>query len=189
MLIQIDGLGSGRTLGNIPELRVSARVALSLSVQMAKEAAWRAMVDRFISCAAYSQVLSAFQSLVNLLINLLAPTRSTIKSDLDFILQQILISEQHARDSWDIPGTPLADIIEDPLLSHGLRTVDGTYNNLLDGQSEFGAADNIFPRLLQQNLRNDLNGDQFLVDINGPAPGGVIVLNSRPCKNPTTQTE
>ncbi len=108
MLIQIDGLGSGRTLGSIPELRVNARVALSLAVQIVKEAAWRVMalgfkqplaapppalsafspwnfplhrdgetVDRFIPCAAYSQVFSAFQSLVNLLINLLAPTRSS----------------------------------------------------------------------------------------------------------------
>ena len=111
MLIQIDGLGSGRTLGSIPELRVSARVASSLAVQIAKQATWRLMalgfkkplamsppalsafspwnfplhrdretVDRFIPCAAYSQVFSAFQSLVNLLINLLAPMRSTRSS-------------------------------------------------------------------------------------------------------------
>ncbi len=111
MLIQIDGLGSGRTLGSIAQFRVSARVALNLAVQIAKEAAWRLMalgfnqplavspsalsafspwnfplyrdretVDRFISCAAYSQAFSAFQSLVNLLINLLAPTRSTRSS-------------------------------------------------------------------------------------------------------------
>ena len=111
MLIQIDGLGSGRTLGRISELRVSAQVASNLAVQIAKEAAWRLMalgfkqplavsplalsvfspwnfplhrdretVDRFMSCAAYSQVFSAFQSLVNLLINLLAPTRSSRSS-------------------------------------------------------------------------------------------------------------
>ena len=111
MLIQIDGLGSGRTLGSIPELRVSAQVASNLAVQIAKEAAWRLMalgfkqplavsplalsafspwnfplhrdretVDRFMSCVAYSQVFSAFQSLVKLLINLLAPTRSSRSS-------------------------------------------------------------------------------------------------------------
>ena len=111
MLIQIDGLGSGRTLGSIPELRVSAQVPSSLAVQIAKEAAWRLMalgfkqplavsppvlsafspwnfplhrdretVDRFIRRAAYSQVFSAFQSLVNLLINLLAPARSSRSS-------------------------------------------------------------------------------------------------------------
>ena len=47
MLIQIDGLGSGRTLGSIPELRVSAQVASKLAVQIAKEAAWRLMALGF----------------------------------------------------------------------------------------------------------------------------------------------
>lgn len=101
-----------------------------------------------------------------------------IKSDLDFILEQILLSEQHARDSWDTPGTPLAEVIGNPLLSTGLRTVDGSFNNLLAGQSHFGAADNIFPRLLQQNFRNDVDGDSFTVDTNGPAPGGLETLTN-----------
>ena len=101
-----------------------------------------------------------------------------IKSDLEFILEQILIAEQHARDSWETPGTPLAQLIGDPLLSHGLRTVDGSYNNLLVGQSQFGAADTVFPRLLQPNLRNDIDGDNFTVDTNGPAPGGLQTLTN-----------
>ena len=45
-----------------------------------------------------------------------------IKSDLEFILEQILLSEQHARDTWTTPGTPLAAVIGDPLLSFGLRS-------------------------------------------------------------------
>ena len=56
--------------------------------------------------------------------------------------------------------------------AYGLRTVDGTFNNLVTGQSGFGASDNNFPLLLDQVFRNDLDGDAL--DTNGPAPGGVI---------------
>ncbi len=64
-----------------------------------------------------------------------------IKSDLEFILQQILISEAHAA------GGDLLDLLPNVQVPWGLRTIDGTYNNLLTGQSGYGAADTIFPRL------------------------------------------
>ncbi|TWC34957.1 Ca2+-binding RTX toxin-like protein [Pseudomonas sp. SJZ079] len=64
-----------------------------------------------------------------------------IKSDLEFILQQILISEAHAA------GGDLLDLLPNVQVPWGMRTIDGTYNNLLTGQSGFGAADTIFPRL------------------------------------------
>ena len=54
----------------------------------------------------------------------------------------------------------------------GLRTVDGSFNNLVPGQSEAGAADNLFPRLVDPVYRDDADGDTF--DANGPAPGGVV---------------
>ncbi|WP_085718699.1 peroxidase family protein [Pseudomonas sp. B28(2017)] len=63
------------------------------------------------------------------------------KSDLEFILQQIFIAEANSA------GRSLVDLIPNPEFAFGLRTVDGTFNNLRLGQSEFGAADNIFPRL------------------------------------------
>ncbi|WP_324730757.1 peroxidase family protein [Pseudomonas paeninsulae] len=65
-----------------------------------------------------------------------------IKSDLEFILQQILISEAHAA------GTPLIDLLPNTEVGFGLRTVDGSFNNLIDGRTDFGAADTLFPRLL-----------------------------------------
>ena len=68
-------------------------------------------------------------------------------SDLAFIHQQILIAEAHAA------GTPLTDLVSNPFLSLGLRTVDGSYNNLVAGQSGFGAADNNFVFLLGQVWR------------------------------------
>ncbi len=73
---------------------------------------------------------------------------SLSKSDLEFVLQQILIAEAHAA------GTPLTDLVANPFLSLGLRTVDGSYNNLVAGQSGFGAADNNFVSLLDQAWRD-----------------------------------
>lgn len=73
-----------------------------------------------------------------------------IKSDLEFILAQIKISEQHAA------GTPLfgaGGLVPAYNLSLGLRTVDGTYNNLLPGQEQWGAADIPFPEPLGTNFR------------------------------------
>ncbi|WP_028626486.1 peroxidase family protein [Metapseudomonas resinovorans] len=63
-------------------------------------------------------------------------------ADLDFILQQILISEAHAN------GEELRDLLPNVQVPFGLRTIDGSFNNLFLGQTEFGAADNVFPRLL-----------------------------------------
>jgi hypothetical protein len=87
-------------------------------------------------------------------------------SDLAFILKQIKISERHARALAGTEPTAPAnpnpatdpmycqsmigtgpDQIPSALLSFGLRTVDGSCNNLLPGQDKFGAADQTFPRL------------------------------------------
>ena len=81
-------------------------------------------------------------------------------ADLAFILKQIKIAEAHSAvlaaqgpgDSTDpmrcqsMIGTG-PNQIESPLLSFGLRTVDGTCNNLQPGQETYGAADQTFPRL------------------------------------------
>src|SRR5580765_7717696 len=91
---------------------------------------------------------------------------SFIKSDLEFILQQIFISEAHAA------GEDLTTLLPNVQVPFGLRTVDGTFNNLVLGQSEFASADTIFPRLTDPVFRNDLDGDTF--DATGPAPGGLV---------------
>ncbi|GAA0652672.1 peroxidase family protein [Brevundimonas lenta] len=82
-----------------------------------------------------------------------------IRSDLDFILAQIKIAEAHAN------GQPLygpGGLIPAYNLSWGLRTVDGTYNNLLN--PEHGASDNPFPTLLGTQYRT------IMVDPDGPGP-------------------
>src|SRR5215831_10555118 len=89
-----------------------------------------------------------------------------IRSDLEFILQQIQIAEAHAA------GEDLTTLLPNVQVPFGLRTVDGTFNHLVSGQSEFGSADTIFPRLTDPVFRNDLDGDTF--DANGPAQGGLV---------------
>jgi Ca2+-binding RTX toxin-like protein len=73
-------------------------------------------------------------------------------SDLSFILKQIKIAERHAATlTPEKPCETLIglgpDQIRSPLVSQGLRTVDGSCNNLQPGQETFGAADQPFPRL------------------------------------------
>ncbi len=73
-----------------------------------------------------------------------------IRSDLEFILKQIQISEAHAA------GQPLygpGGLIPAYNIAWGLRTVDGSYNHLLPGQEQWGAADNQFPQLLDPVYR------------------------------------
>jgi hypothetical protein len=64
--------------------------------------------------------------------------------DIEFILQQILTAEAHAAGTED----SIRGLIADPLLPLGLRTVDGSYNNLIPGREDFGAADRMFPLFL-----------------------------------------
>src|SRR3954452_2004490 len=72
--------------------------------------------------------------------------------DLAFILKQIKIAEHHAATAT--PANPCGtlvgrgpDQIPDAITSYGLRTVDGSCNNLLPGREKFAAADVPFPRL------------------------------------------
>jgi len=79
-------------------------------------------------------------------------------ADLAFILQQIKIAEYHAANTTSQTGLCGALVgnrpnqIPSPLLSLGLRTVDGTCNNLQIGQEAFGASDEAFPRQATPNF-------------------------------------
>lgn len=103
--------------------------------------------------------------------------------DLEFILKQIKIAEAHAS------GIPLTEIrvdadgnygsvgtlaISQPHLPYGLRTVDGTYNNILPGRELWGAADQTMPRMFDPYWRNDGDGDTMPF---GP-PGAPVVDNN-----------
>ncbi|MGF6690165.1 Ca2+-binding RTX toxin-like protein [Metapseudomonas resinovorans] len=92
-----------------------------------------------------------------------SPGVHIIRSDLQFILDQILISERHAA------GENLLDIVPNSRGAFGLRTVDGSFNNLVPGQEHFGAADQPFPNLVPPVFRNDQDGDTMNL-----GPGGVV---------------
>ena len=91
-----------------------------------------------------------------------------VKHDLEFILKQIKIAEAHSA------GTKLTEIYVDqngnvvpqgtagavlaishPLAPYGLRTVDGSFNNMIPGREEWGAADNPFPQLTDRYYRDE----------------------------------
>jgi len=80
-------------------------------------------------------------------------------ADLAFILKQIKISEAHALTAT--PANPCGTLIgtgpnqiPSPMASYGLRTVDGSCNNLIAGRETFGAADEVFPRLTTPVFRD-----------------------------------
>src|SRR5262245_19065334 len=90
-----------------------------------------------------------------------------IRSDLEFILQQIIIAERNAA------GESLLDILPNVEVPFGLRTVDGTFNNIYLTQSQFGAADNTFPRLTDPVYRPAEAGTSY-------AQVGGTVIDSTP---------
>ena len=114
-------------------------------------------------------------------------------ADLAFILEQIQIGETHATYATasnpcaeiigdglapdpDNPGGPEIPVVQIPegpnahLQMLGIRTIDGSCNNLLPGQERWGAADEVFPRLAPADFRT---ADIATIDLNGPASPNV----------------
>ncbi|HEU5455176.1 MAG TPA: hypothetical protein VFU85_05775, partial [Nocardioides sp.] len=74
------------------------------------------------------------------------------RSDLRFILEQIKVAERHAATAS--PQNPCGTLrgngahqVPNPVLPYGLRTVDGSCNNLLPGGEDLGRAQRLMPRL------------------------------------------
>jgi hypothetical protein len=91
-------------------------------------------------------------------------------ADLEFILRQIKIAEAHAAGTnltdifVDADGNPVAagtpgavPALPDPKVPYGLRTVDGTYNNIVPGRETWGSADQAMPRLLDGSFINEMD--------------------------------
>lgn len=74
-------------------------------------------------------------------------------ADLAFILKQIKIAEAHVRNTNSSTGPCGALLgsasyqVPGPLVSYGLRTVDGSCNNLQPGRDMYGQANELFPRM------------------------------------------
>ncbi|HXE87531.1 MAG TPA: peroxidase family protein, partial [Hyphomicrobiaceae bacterium] len=97
-----------------------------------------------------------------------------IRSDLEFILQQILIAEADAN------GADLVNLIPNAFVPWGLRTVDGSFNNLVPGNESFGASDQLFLRLLDPQYRDDADGDTFAGETNTDYGAGGNVVDADP---------
>lgn len=84
------------------------------------------------------------------------PSFRIIEEDLAFILRQIQVAEAHAAGG-ELLCAEITDVsgkcVPSPALPMGLRTVDGSFNNLVAGQQDYGAADRVFPKLLPQEWR------------------------------------
>ncbi|MCY7370640.1 MAG: hypothetical protein LH479_07180, partial [Polaromonas sp.] len=101
------------------------------------------------------------------------PSNFTVNlADLLKILEQIKIAERHVVTGQllNLDGTAVS-----PLLPAGLRTVDGSFNNLLPGQSLSGAADQVIPRLLTPVFLNDADGDTMPL---GPSGSGAPTITN-----------
>lgn len=105
------------------------------------------------------------------------------QADLAFILRQIKIGEASSQAYNAAPKTIQQAIMDEYGLSasdasiapFGLRTVDGSFNSLVPGQSTFGAADTKFPRLTDPVYRNE--GDDVMQVGPVPSPGDITNNN------------
>ena len=72
------------------------------------------------------------------------------RADLDYILDQIKISEDHtaAINAGGDPQASLIALVGDTQQMLGIRTISGIYNNLLPGSETYGAVDQPFPKLV-----------------------------------------
>ena len=93
-----------------------------------------------------------------------------VKHDLEFILKQIKIAEAHAAggdlrklvaEAGGLDTNAATTPTQAFLLPYGLRTVDGTYNNLVDGRETWGAADQPFPEMSAPQYVNE--GDDTMM--------------------------
>ena len=103
---------------------------------------------------------------------LLSASSFTINTaDLQYIMKQIVIAED-ASEAYtaDTPTKSITQSIMDTygmtasdatIAPYGLRTVDGRDNNLVPGQSDFGAADTMFLRLTDPAYTNERDEAAF----------------------------
>ncbi|MFC5708257.1 peroxidase family protein [Aeromonas eucrenophila] len=102
-----------------------------------------------------------------------------VRSDLNFILAQIKIAEAEAA------GQDILSLIPNIRAPLGLRHVDGSGNNLMNlngtDNTEFGAADNVFPRLTDPVFNQAQGAPAGFFGPGSPAiPGSSYAQNSGP---------
>jgi Ca2+-binding RTX toxin-like protein len=116
------------------------------------------------------------------------------KADLQFILKQIGIAESTSLGYTSTPLSIKQAIMDTYGLSasnaaiapYGLRTVDGTYNNILiEANKTLGAADTLFPRLTTPIYLNELDETPFfgVTNTDYAATGSVVDSDPRIISN------
>src|SRR4026207_2091316 len=85
--------------------------------------------------------------------------------DIRFIYHAIEIAQEHAAGGALLGLGP--NQVNEPRFPHGLRTVDGSFNHLEPGTTNFGAADQVFPRLAPPLFRQ---GEGFDANPNDNVP-------------------
>lgn len=114
--------------------------------------------------------------------------------DLEFILKQIKLSESATTADGGIDGDKLREEVGDPLLPYGIRTVDGTWNNLLPGQEKYGSADQTMPRLVPLDLEAIRNDPELAKYLTTSGPNSMVtdsdprqisnIISDQSTKNP-----
>ncbi|RTZ41695.1 type I secretion C-terminal target domain-containing protein [Candidimonas sp. SYP-B2681] len=117
-----------------------------------------------------------------------------VKHDLEFILKQIKIAEAHANggdlaklvaEAGTAAGAQGTGPLQAHLLPYGLRTVDGSYNNLIEGRETWGASNQPFLPLTTPVFRNE--GDDTFNPITNNndygTPGDVVDADPRLISN------
>ena len=91
--------------------------------------------------------------------------------DLRFIFRQIQIAQAHSAGGALFPNQ-----VPEVRLPFGLRTVDGSFNHLVPGRTNFGRSDQVFPRMTTPVFRPASNA----AGATGYTPtGGVVSTGSR----------
>ena len=112
---------------------------------------------------------------------------SVTPGDLSFILKQIKIAERHSFTlsaanpcgtlvNQPGDGIPDAQQIPDRITSFGLRSVDGSCNNLFPGRENFATADQPFPRLTNPRFR-DAEPITPDLPVGAPGPNAILLSN------------
>src|SRR5690606_6396446 len=114
-----------------------------------------------------------------------------VKHDLQFILKQIKIAERHAAgedlhtlvaEAGGIdPNSPASAQIQ--FLPYGLRTVDGSYNNLVPGREEWGSADQQFMSLTDSHFTHGTGTFPYAPNNDYGQPGDVADSQPRLISN------
>src|SRR5215510_3988896 len=109
------------------------------------------------------------------------PRFRLFRDDLDFILEQIKIAEENAA------GQPLLSLVPNWDFPFGLRTLSGVDNNLLPFSAQFGAADNVFPRLTTPIFRT---AETQPADFFGPgSPAGTTPTSYQQTSGPVFDSQ